>query len=509
MGLRPRFDRALPVAGLAAAIAFAVIVNALTLRHYRRWDVSSANVHSLAPATIATLRGLTDPIDVWVLLGAGEPLREGVRNALESYRGQTSRLRTHWVDPDKDPAEYEEVRRRFRMEAGRAEAGRSSESVAIVVARGERHAYIERSDLVEIASAEDARVRPRQERALTSAIRSVLAGPSVRVCFIAGHGEPALGDFGPRGTGALAEVLRKNFYEAVSVDTTPPNAQTPFEGCAVVVVTTPRRPFTNAEEARLRTYLLEGGSALFALSPFATKEGFVAPGVAAALSPFGIGLQEALVVETDPNLTFPEARGTQFVSLVRPHPVTAALAASGPDAPAPPPVVLALARPLLRASEPGASSPVELLATSDAAFAATKVTENTEWSETPQKTGADVAGPLTLAMAGERPKLGPSAARGPRVVVVGTSSVLARVEGDPLSVGGAYFAEGAVSWLAARPLVLDIPDRPPVTAGVRLTAGSQAEVRRYVLVLIPLTFAVLGLVVGWSRARPKRPSRPS
>jgi hypothetical protein len=72
---------------------------------------------------------------------------------------------------------------------------------------------------------------------------------------------------------------------------------------------------------------------------------------------------------------------------------------------------------------------------------------------------------------------------------------------DPLSIGSAFFAEGAISWLAARPPILDIPDRPAVTAGVRLTAESIAEVKRYVLLLIPLTFAALGVIVTWSRRR--------
>jgi hypothetical protein len=504
-------SRGLSLAGLGGAIAFFVIVNALALRHHRRWDVSSARTHSLSPATIATLRGLTEPVDVWVLLGGAEPLFDSVRHALEAYRAETERVVVHFVDPDKDAAAYEDARRKFGLVAGRAEAGRSAENVAIVVARGERHWYVERSDLVEIESVADARVKPREERALTSAIRAVLSGEKARVCFVTGHDEPALGDFGPRGAGALADVLRKDNSEADSVDTTAPNARSPFEGCAVVVVATPRRTFSKEEEERLRTYLLQGGSALFALSPVAASRGFVPPGLSAALAPFGIGVAEALVVETDPNATFPEARGTQFIAEVRPHPVTAALAAAGPFASAPPPVVLSLVRPVVRASEPGASSPVALLATSDHAFGATEVDADTEWSEMPSQSAHDLPGPLTLAMASERPKLGPSASRGPRVVVVGTSSVLAHTEADPLSIGGAFFAEGAVSWLAARQPVLDIPDKPPVTAGVRLTEASQAEVKRYVLVLIPLTFLVLGLIVGWSRRRPaaRRSPRPS
>lgn len=500
----------LPVAGLVGAMAFAVFANGLAMGRYRRWDLTAARLHSLSAATVETLRGLREPIEVVVLLGAGEPLRESVRSALEAYRGHTDQLKVTFVDPDKEPARFEDARRRFRLEAGRAEAGRAVENVALVVVRGDRHWFVERSDLVEIESAADAKVKPREERALTSAIRAVLSGEKTRICFTTGHGEPPLDDFGPRGAGTLAEVLRKDNYEPVLVDTTAPNAVAPFRDCVVVVVATPRRSWSRDEDARLAKYLVEGGSALLALSPVANKEGFIAPGIKAAIAPFGIALQDALVVEADPTAFFPESRGTQFAASVRPHPVTASLAAEGPSR-APPPVVVELVRPLDRVTEGNSAAAVDLLSTSPKAFGVVRVTEDTAWADMPAMAPTDLAGPLVVALASERAKPSPSAARGPRVVVVGTSSVLSTRGGaDPLSVGSAFFAEGAISWLASRPMVLDVPDRPAVTAGVRLTTESMSEVKRYVLFFIPLTFAALGLLVTWSRRRtPKPGARPA
>jgi hypothetical protein len=499
--------RALSAAGVVAAFAFAVVINVIAVRHYRRWDLTTAKIHSLSPATVATLESLKEPLDVYVLLGAAEPLLESVRHALQAYRAHTAELRIQFVDPDKDPAQFEDVRRRFRLDPGRAEAGRAVENVAIVVARGERHWFVERSDLLEIESASEARVRPREERALTSAIRAVLSGEKTRVCFTIGHGEPDPSDFGPRGAGALADVLRKDNYEPGTVDLSAANVGggEPFHDCNVAVVGTIRRPFTASEASRISDYLAHGGSALFALSPVATKEGFVAPNLGVVLAPYGIALDEALVVETDPTAFFAESRGTQFIASVKPHAVTASLAAEGPGH-APPPIVLELVRPVHRVTSPGAANPNELLGTSDHAFAAVHVTEETSWANVPAKESADLPGPLAIAMASERaPEVNVgriSRGRISRVVVVGTSSVLTtRGLADPLAIGSAFFAEGALSWLAARAPVLDIPDRPPVTAGVRLTAESIGEVKRYVLMFIPLTFAFLGVIVGWSRRR--------
>lgn len=497
--------RLLPAAGVVAAVAFTIVVNALAMRHYRRFDVTTTTRHALSPATLETLRTLPGPVELWILLGKGEPLFESIRNAAETYRGHNQFVRLHVVDPDRDLVQFEELRRRFRLNGGSVEGGAAAhgmDDVALVVERGERRHFVERGDLMEVDSVAAGRVRPREERALTAAIRSVLRSERTRLCFTDGHGEPSADDMSARGVGAFAEVLRRDNYEVARVDTTLPGAHEPFRGCSAVVVATPRRAFTTTEAERLRTYLLEGGSALVAISPSATKAGVSTVGLDVVLAPFGLRLESALVVEGETKLAFPESRGTRFLAGVRAHPVTAPLADEGAEKSAPPPIVVELVRPLGFATEPGAAAPVPLLTTSDRAFAPTALTEETAWNDVPVQGPTDLPGPLLIAAASERAKLSSSAHHGPRLVVVGTHSVLSsKGGGDPLAYGAAVFAEGAIAWLTANPLVLDVPERPTVTTAVRLTSESIAEVRRYVVFLIPLTFAFLGALVTWSRRR--------
>jgi hypothetical protein len=77
----------------------------------------------------------------------------------------------------------------------------------------------------------------------------------------------------------------------------------------------------------------------------------------------------------------------------------------------------------------------------------------------------------------------------------------------------AFFVDSALSWLAARPAVVDVPDRAEVAAGIRVSEEGRDEVRRYVLVLMPLAALLIGIAVwAWRRSSEDKPyekGRPS
>jgi hypothetical protein len=166
----------------------------------------------------------------------------------------------------------------------------------------------------------------------------------------------------------------------------------------------------------------------------------------------------------------------------------------------PPRVILLRPRSLHHVQ--GGVAPVDLLTTTSSAFGVTNISGASKWPfEGPEKSDADLAGPLVVAMAGERPKIASSAPRGARVVVVGTASVLQPLNwNEPIAErGAAFFVESAISWLASRPAILDVPDKPAVSAAIRITEESRSEVGRYVLIYMPLAAALLGFAVGLRR----------
>src|SRR6185369_9264562 len=89
-----------------------------------------------------------------------------------------------------------------------------------------------------------------------------------------------------------------------------------------------------------------------------------------------------------------------------------------------PRIVLHFARSMHRAAEPGSATPADLLSTSNKAFGLVNIAGASDWKDQPQKRPADVAGPLIVGMAAERPKSSSADAHGPRVVVLGSASAL-------------------------------------------------------------------------------------
>jgi hypothetical protein len=498
LGLEPA--QASSLLGIVAAMVLAVLANVLVSRHYTRWDWTGGQRYTLTPATLDTLHGLSEPVELWVLVGGGDPLEQSIKQILVSYEAETPKLDVHWIDPDRDTVALEDVRKRFRVETARTQEGRVVADAIMVVAQGDRHWFLLPSDMFEVEEGHEARAKPREEQAITGAIRNVVGGKRVRLCFTAGHGEPSLEDGSKEGLGLFRDILEKDNFETVTVDTTAPNARTPFDGCGVVVVGA-RAPFSKDEDERLRTWLLGGGSALFAVGPSNadTDTGMEPSGLSRSLAPFGIALDDALVFETDPSFVLQGWRGIRFVATAKSHPVSQALFGERNV----PKAVLHFARPLRRSSEPGASVPVDLLVTTDKAFGVVDIHGAARWTGVPDKRDKDLAGPLVVAMASERPKVRPDDAHGPRVVVVGTSDVLAaRWLEEPTPVrGGPLLVESALSWLSSKPQVLDIPPRPSVAAGIRISEDSRDQVRRYVLYYMPGAALALGVLVAWGRRR--------
>ena len=375
----------------------------------------------------------------------------------------------------------------------------------VIVASGDKHWFLTPPDIFE-AEADDVHVKPREERALTQGIRSVLGGAKAKLCFTAGHGELSLepGKDESEWLGGVRDLLQKNNYELTSVDTSAPDAHEPFDGCEVVVVAGPRAPFAEEEANRLRSWPLEGGSVLFALGPVEgdTATGMTASGLDEVLAPFGIALDDDLVHDIDGSIAIPDTHGEGFFVAARPHPVTASLVGGGADA-HPPRVAMFFTRSLRHVSPPGAAAASDLLATTEHAFSKRSIVGASAWRDAPARAPDDAAGPFVVAMASERP-----GARTARVVAIGSRFAFADDNWRQARAlhGMAFLVDSALSWLAARPSVVDVPDRADVAAGMRVSDEGRQEVQRYVLFFMPLAAILLGVAVwAWRRSSDDKP----
>ncbi|HEU4533339.1 MAG TPA: GldG family protein, partial [Polyangiaceae bacterium] len=480
-----------------AAAAVAVFVNVLVARHYRRYDLTSAGLYTLSEPTKQTLRALAEPVEINVLLSSDDPLLVSVRHLLGAYRSESERLNVRYLDPYKRPAEFLEFQQKYNLVAGRTEDGRVVADATVVVVKGERRWFLTPTDLVDVSEADEGRSRPRLEQGLTTAIRNVLGGEPTRVCVAKGHGEIGLDEPGPQGLGELNHRLERNNVEVKAVDPGAPDAGAePWKGCDLALVASPRRPYAAAEGAALEAFLRGGGNVFLLLNPVLDPgAGRTVPsGLEPVAAAAGVELRGDLVFEQDKAFRLPNARGEAFFAQAKPHPVTEGLLGDRAGGAR----TLVLLAQSLAPLPQSPLRPAQLLVTSAEAFArADFLKEAPAGQDVAEKRPEDRPGPLALALAAELPKPpGSAAPRGPRAIVVGTASIAqGQSWQEPALRGGALFVESAVSWLTSRPQIVDIPAKPSVQAGLRLTDDSLRQVTNYVTLYIPAAAALVGLAV--------------
>lgn len=484
------------LAGLFAAGLIFVCANVLVSRFYQRWDLSRGSLYTLSPVTEETLSRLQEPIEIVVFLSQGDPLTASVRHMLDAYGAKTTALRTRFVDPDRNPAEFVALQREYGIFEGKTENGRLASEASLVVVRGERRWYVTTDDIV-VYDDESGSARPQLEQVLTEGIVNVLGRDEVRVCFTSGHGEldPAAG--GPQSLSELRKKLEQNNYKVSEVDLSSPDPTQRLQGCRVVVVAGPTLPFSEPAAQRLRDAVTTGASLLLAVGPVVDDEGRILdPGLRSIEQLISVKFARSVVFEQDDALRMPIGLGGEvFLTSAKPHPVTRGL---NPGAEERMRVVLQLAQGL--SLDPNSTAAALLVSSPKSlelnSFKVLASGEFLDGGATQRSTVLATASELTSVDSGPKP----------RVLVLGSASPLwASTFSEPVLLGTRRFVESAFSWLAAQPQLVSVPQKPPHPAGLHLTEESLSEVQRYVLIYMPVTVALVGFLVLYRRRREDQP----
>ncbi len=492
--VRPAFSRSqktLSALGVFAAVVVAVNANVLVARWYERWDVTHEGLYSLSQATKDTLHALPEGVELFVLLSRGDPLMPRVRQMLVAYGAETDKLGIRYVDPERSPAEFVAVQQKYKILAGRADDDRVVTDAVIVIAHGEQSWFITADDLS--AFDDEGRARPELEQALTEGLFNVQKTERAVLCFGEGHKEASIDDAGPEGLAELRHGLEKNNFEIRALSLELPDADKTLAACRVFFVAAPKVAHSAAAGQRLKAFVESGGSLLAFVSPIFGAEGeVVASGLESTASLIGVELGQGLVLERDPSARLPQGAGEVFFADPKPHAVTRGLLQGEQTEFR---VVVSEAQGL--ALEAGARGR-PLLASSPKALAVRNVKGLLD-GKTDEAGSAP--GERLLAAAAELDKSA-------RVVIAGAANLPEnRSFRDPALIGDRLLVENAVSWVSARPALINVPKKAAHEIGLALTEDSLSEVLRYVLVYLPGVSALLGVLVMLERRKREKRSR--
>ncbi|MFI5307969.1 MAG: GldG family protein [Polyangiales bacterium] len=474
-------------------LAIVLMLNYLAFRHYKRLDWTSAGIFTLSAKSLKVLHDLDRDVDVYLFLSQGEASFENSDELIKRYKAASSHVKTHYVDPDRNPSEFKLLAQRFGVLQGATATGESRADVAAVVVRGDKSWHVNREDLVgwETGGQQDEEVQlnVKAEQALTGAVVQVVSGRATKVCVTKGHGEWSLDESDERTLSGLKTELRHDNIEWEAFETLG-KKEVP-KSCDALFVIGPQRAFADAEAKLVLDYVAHGGNALLTLDPVIDHDEIQPSGFEQPLQALGVRLDRSLAVELDQERLISPNTVEFMVTAFGDHPTTRPLKDGGR-------VVVALARSL---SVTEHSDKVEvLMRTSDQAFGATDISHVMSGQTAPAKGPSDIAGPLDLAMAvrtkdeadGKKPL-------GGRLIIAGDSDFLQPALLEARQFTNAFLASAWTGFLTQREALIEIAPKRVKGGSVVFTQETLWALLFRVGVLLPGAALLLGVAVYFNR----------
>jgi ABC-type uncharacterized transport system involved in gliding motility auxiliary subunit len=414
-------------------------VEAISVRHSARLDLTENRRNSLSPQTIQLLKGLKTDVHAVGFFRTDQPGKRVAEDLFEQYaRHGGGKFTWKVVDPDRDP----NLARRYAVEA-----------------------Y---GTVVLETSTRSEKVTDAEEEKLTNGLVKVTREGKRAVYVVQGHGEHEISNTERSGFSEAKGALERANYEVKPLALAR-EGKVP-DDAAVVILAGPRTDLFPPELAALDAYLGKNGKLLVMVNPFQNE------GMKAWLARYGFELGDNLIVEPNPiGRLFGIGPEVPIVQQYEPHAITRDMGGIT--------TLFPLTRSVAAAKAPPQGLAVQPLAS----------TSPESWGETNrdalQKGEArpdpqDPRGPLAVAAVATKDKA--------RIVTYGTSNLASN---QFLNLqGNRDFFLNTVSWLAEEEDQISIRPKDVRQSPVFLTAQQGQAVFLLPVVVLPMLVLVGGIV---------------
>lgn len=443
------------------------LVNALSVRHNTRWDLTENRRHSLSPQTIKVLQTLKAPVEAIAFFRSDTPGKRTAEDLFKQYASYSGgKFTWRMDDPDRAPG----LARRYGVET----------YGTVVLERGQK----------------SEKILDAEEEKLTNGLVKVTRDGKRVVYVLKGHGEPEVTNTDRPGLSQAKDQMEKANYEVKEL-VLARDAKVP-EDAAVVIVPGPRTDLLPPETEALDTHIGRGGKVFFMLAPFQAE------GLGKYLAKYGFDVGADLVVELNPiGRLFGVGPEVPVVNQYEPHPITRDLAGVM--------TLFPLTRSVEPAKTPAKGQVVQALArTSPQSWGETDRTalQRGEARPDPQ----DRKGPLSVAAVAtlegaaadggaSGPAKGDEARKPPKARLVVTGSANLATNQFLGAQGNRDFFLNVVSWLAEEEDLLSIRPKDTRAAPVILTSSQSQLVFWLPVVVLPGAIMLCGIVAVVRRRR--------
>lgn len=484
-------EQAVSGATTAFVVLILVMLNYLAFRHYERFDLTSEGMYTLSDKSKSVLKGLKEDVTVYLFMSRNEPAFADTDELLQRYKAASSHVLVEYVDPDREPGQFQILSQRFGVAQGVNEMGETRVDVAAVVAMGDKKWHVDRDDLVgydlgPMPGVDQLEVNIKAEQAMTGAIVQVQSGRATKVCVTRGHGEISLDDNEERSLLSVKTALRHDNIELEPLDTLG-KKEVPKE-CDAVLVLGPQNAFPEAEAKVIIDYVKAGGRALLALDPVIENDTIQPTGFEGPLESLSIRLDRSLALELNEDHLLSPSPVVFLVTEFGDHRATRLFRGGAR-------VVVTLARSLSLLQE---SDKVEvLLRASPQSFGLTDIARMKS-DTVPAQGPGDIPGPVDLALAWHSGGDEESKKDG-RLIVIGDSDFLQSQFIDAPELENFHLMSAFIGHLTERDALIEIPPKKVKGGTIVFTQEDLTALLFRVGVLIPGAAFLLGLAVWLNR----------
>jgi ABC-type uncharacterized transport system involved in gliding motility auxiliary subunit len=226
------------------------------------------------------LRKLDKDVQITAFYPKNTREEQMVKELLEEYKRQTSRLKVKFVDPFRDPMTVK------AMKIG-------SPGTIVVQCEASRKDILGTDifDMPGRGAGPDTKPKFKGEQVLTTSLINVTSGIKRKIAFVTGHGEASISGYNGRDVAGLNELLVRENYDVEEINLVEGEINNNISMLAII---SPQRDFLDLETERLRKFVKEQkGHLVIALDPMSETDNLET----FLLSEFGVMANQDVVVD--------------------------------------------------------------------------------------------------------------------------------------------------------------------------------------------------------------------
>ncbi len=246
---------------IALVLGAVVLVEAISFRHHKRFDLTGTNRYTLSDQSKKILKSLASNIKVTAFFNETQAAEAQLfKDLLEQYKYNSPKFSYEFVDPDKNP--------------GKAKRYKIDSYGTTIVESGDK----------------EEKIFETGEENVTHAILKVTRERKKVIYFLKGHGEKSIDDVKEKGYSFARKEIENSNYEAKDIFLA--NSESVPEDADLLVLAGPQKPILSTELETLKKYIRKGGKAFFMIDPDTATE------MVGFLEEFGVSLKNDIVVDS-------------------------------------------------------------------------------------------------------------------------------------------------------------------------------------------------------------------